>query len=152
VIDLPMIVNRKTVDPSDKASTPVIQLETAMGAAIGVFEGAAALRVPRSRFVPVKTTNDLLSLRSDAYVVGDDHAVFLAPQRDGVPPFVDLDSDYYKLVADFDARFPRGAPSLVACDALRVNGDVTFGAGIAVRGEVTVDGPAQVPDGAVLGG
>ena len=152
VLDLPMIVNRKTVDPSDKSSTPVIQLETAMGAAIGVFDGATALRVPRSRFVPVKTTNDLLSLRSDAYVVGEGRAVHLAPEREGVPPFVDLDSDYYKLVADFDARFPSGAPSLVACDALHVHGDVTFGAGVVVRGEVTIDGPATVPDGAVLEG
>ena len=147
-----MIVNRKTVDPGDKSSTPVIQLETAMGAAIGVFEGAAAMRVPRSRFVPVKTTNDLLSLRSDAYVLGDGRAVHLAPERDGVPPFVDLDSDYYKLVRDFDARFPHGAPSLVACDALRVEGDVTFGGDVVVRGDVTVRGPASVPDGAVLEG
>jgi UTP--glucose-1-phosphate uridylyltransferase len=152
VIDLPMIVNRKTVDPSDKSSTPVIQLETAMGAAIGVFEGAAALRVPRSRFVPVKTTNDLLSLRSDAYVVGDDHAVRLAPERDGVPPFVDLDSDHFKLVGDFEAHVPAGAPSLVACDELHVHGDVTFGRDVTVRGHVTVEGPAQVPDGAVLEG
>jgi UTP--glucose-1-phosphate uridylyltransferase len=151
VIDLPMIVNRKTVDPGDKASTPVIQLETAMGAAIGVFEGAAALRVPRSRFVPVKTTNDLLSLRSDAYVIGEGRAVHLAPARDGVPPFVDLDTDCYKLVADFDARFPQGPPSLVACEALHVRGDVTFGADVVVRGEVTVDGPAELPDGTVLG-
>jgi UTP--glucose-1-phosphate uridylyltransferase len=152
VIDLPMIVNRKTVDPGDKSSTPVIQLETAMGAAIAVFEGAAALRVPRSRFVPVKTTNDLLSLRSDAYVIGDGRAVHLAPERDGVPPFVDLDTDHYKLVADFDARFPGGAPSLVACDALRVIGDVTFGADVVVRGEVTVEGVDAVPDGTVLEG
>src|SRR3954451_16867728 len=152
VIDLPMIVNRKTVDPGDKASTPVIQLETAMGAAIGVFEGAAALRVPRSRFVPVKTTNDLLSLRSDAYVIGDGRAVQLAPERGGVPPFVDLDSDYYKLVADFDARFTAGAPSLVACEALRVVGDVRFGAGVVVRGDVTVEGVDEVGDGTVLEG
>jgi UTP--glucose-1-phosphate uridylyltransferase len=151
VIDLPMIVNRKTVDPGDKGSTPVIQLETAMGAAIGVFEGAAALRVPRSRFVPVKTTNDLLSLRSDAYVMGEGQAVHLAPERDGVPPFVDLDSDYYKLLPDFDARFPAGAPSLVDCDALHVHGDVTFGGGVVVRGEVTVEGPAEIAEGAVLG-
>jgi UTP--glucose-1-phosphate uridylyltransferase len=151
VLDLPMIVNRKTVDPSDKGSTSVIQLETAMGAAIGVFEGATALRVPRSRFVPVKTTNDLLSLRSDAYVIGDGRAVRLAPERDGVPPFVDLDSEYYKLVDDFDARFPQGPPSLVACDSLHVHGDVTFGAGVVVRGEATVEGPGTVPDGAVLG-
>jgi UTP--glucose-1-phosphate uridylyltransferase len=150
VLDLPMIVNRKTVDPGDKSTTPVIQLETAMGAAIGVFEGAAAIRVPRSRFVPVKTTNDLLSLRSDAYVVGEGRAVHLAPERDGVPPFVDLDSEYYKLVRDFDARFPQGAPSLVACDALHVEGDVTFGRDVVVRGDVTVRGPASVPDGAVL--
>src|SRR3954465_3393084 len=142
VIDLPMIVNRKTVDPGDKRSTPVIQLETAMGAAIGVFEGAAALRVPRSRFVPVKTTNDLLSLRSDAYVIGDGRAVPLAPERDGVPPFVDLDSDHYTLVGDFDRRFPAGPPSLVGCDALRVEGDVRFGRDVVVRGEVTVHGPA----------
>jgi UTP--glucose-1-phosphate uridylyltransferase len=150
VVDLPMIVNRKTVDPGDKSSTPVIQLETAMGAAIGVFEGAAALRVPRSRFVPVKTTNDLLSLRSDAYVIGAGRAVHLADERAGVPPFVDLDTEYYKLVADFDARFPRGAPSLVACDALTVTGDVTFGSGVVVRGRVTVD--QDVPDGTVLEG
>jgi len=152
VIDLPMIVNRKTVDPSDKASTPVIQLETAMGAAIGVFDGAAALRVPRSRFVPVKTTNDLLSLRSDAYVIGAGRAVHLAPQRDGVPPFVDLDADHYKLVGDFDARFPDGAPSLVGCDALHVHGDVTFGRDVVVRGEVTVEGPARIEDGTLLTG
>jgi UTP--glucose-1-phosphate uridylyltransferase len=150
VLDLPMIVNRKTVDAGDKASTPVIQLETAMGAAIGVFDGAAAVRVPRSRFVPVKTTNDLLSLRSDAYVVGEGHAVHLAPQRHGVPPFVDLDEDHYKLLGDFEARFPAGAPSLVACDALHVHGDVTFGAGVVVRGQVTVGGPTHVDDGAIL--
>jgi UTP--glucose-1-phosphate uridylyltransferase len=152
VVDLPMIVNRKTVDPGDAGSTPVIQLETAMGAAIGVFEGAAALRVPRSRFVPVKTTNDLLSLRSDAYVIGEGRAVFLAPSRDGVPPFVDLDPEYYKLVGRFDARFVGGAPSLVGCEALRVRGDVTFGADVVVRGEVEVEGPARVEDGAVLEG
>jgi UTP--glucose-1-phosphate uridylyltransferase len=152
VLDLPMIVNKKTVDPGDKSSTPVIQLETAMGAAIGVFEGAAALRVPRSRFVPVKTTNDLLSLRSDAYVIGDGRAVHLAPERGGVPPFVDLDDDHYKLVADFDARFPQGAPSLVACDALRVVGDVTFGRDVVVKGAVTVEAVDRVPDGTVLEG
>jgi UTP--glucose-1-phosphate uridylyltransferase len=152
VLDLPMIVNKKTVDPGDKGSTPVIQLETAMGAAIGVFEGAAALRVPRSRFVPVKTTNDLLSLRSDAYVIGQGRAVHLAGERAGVPPLVDLDTDHYKLVADFDARFPDGAPSLVACDALRVVGDVTFGRDVVVRGEVTVEGVDRVEDGTALEG
>ena len=92
VLGLPMIVNRKTVDPTDKSSTPVIQLETAMGAAIDVFDGAQALRVPRSRFIPVKTTNDLLVLRSDAYELRGDGRVALAAQRDGAAPLVDLGS------------------------------------------------------------
>ena len=106
VLGLPMIVNRKTVDPTDPSSPEVIQLEAAMGAAIDVFEGAAALGVPRRRFAPVKTTNDLLMLRSDAYVLTGDARVELAPERDGRPPFVDLDPDHFKLVRDFEERFP----------------------------------------------
>jgi UTP--glucose-1-phosphate uridylyltransferase len=66
---LPMIRNEKTVDPRDPDSTPVYQLETAMGSAIGVFAGSQALRVPRSRFAPVKTTEDLLAVRSDLYLL-----------------------------------------------------------------------------------
>lgn len=151
-LDLPMIVNRKTVDPTDKGSTPVIQLETAMGAAIGVVAGARAVRVPRSRFAPVKTTNDLLALRSDAYVVDAAARVALHPRREGRPVVVDLDPGHYKLVADFDARFPAGPPSLVACDRLEVHGDVTFGGGVVCRGTVVVEGTDRVPDGAVLEG
>jgi UTP--glucose-1-phosphate uridylyltransferase len=155
VIELPMIVNRKTVDPKDSSSPAVVQLETAMGAAIDVFEGAGAVRVPRSRFVPVKATSDLLALRSDAYVLGDGHAVHLAPERDGVPPFIDLDPEHFKLVGQFDERFAQGPPSLVACERLEVVGDVAFGAGVVCRGEVRVaqEGEEQhrVPDGATLG-
>jgi len=155
VLPLPMIVNRKTVDPRDGDSTPVIQLETAMGAAIGVFEGAQALRVPRRRFAPVKTTNDLLALRSDAYVVDDAWEVALAPSRSG-PPVIDLDPAWFKRVGDFEARFAAGAPSLVECASLDVVGDVAFGAGVVVRGAVRVENPSveqlRVNDGAVLSG
>ncbi|HEX7300760.1 MAG TPA: UTP--glucose-1-phosphate uridylyltransferase [Solirubrobacteraceae bacterium] len=151
VLGLPIIVNRKTVDPTDPDSPEVIQLETAMGAAIGVFEGAQALHVPRRRFAPVKTTNDLLALRSDAYVLRDDCRVELAPEREE-PPVIDLDERFYKLVGDFEARFPAGPPSLVACRRVTVSGDVTFGRGVVVRGEVMVEGPARIEDGAVLAG
>jgi UTP--glucose-1-phosphate uridylyltransferase len=155
VLGLPMIVNRKTVDPSDKSSPAVIQLETAMGAAIDVFDGARAIRVPRRRFAPVKTTSDLLALRSDAYVVTDDFRVEPAEGRDG-PPVVDLADDHYKLLRDFEAHFPSGAPSLVACDRLTVKGDVEFGAGVVVRGAVTVDhegdGRVRIDDGTILEG
>jgi UTP--glucose-1-phosphate uridylyltransferase len=152
VLGLPIIVNRKTVDPSDSSSPAVVQLETAMGAAVGVFDGAQALHVPRRRFAPVKTTNDLLALRSDAYVLGDDHRVELAPERDD-PPVIDLDSDYYKLIGDFEARFPAGAPSLVQCERLVVKGDVTFGRDVVVRGAVTIGDPAhpsEIADCAIL--
>jgi len=151
VLGLPIIVNRKTVDPTDPDSPAVVQLETAMGAAIGVFDGARALHVPRRRFAPVKTTNDLLALRSDAYVLHEDKRVELAGSREG-PPFIDLDSDHYKLIRDFEARFPGGAPSLVECDRLVVKGDVTFGRGVVVRGSVTVEGPAQIADEETLSG
>src|ERR1700742_2658211 len=147
VLGLPMIRNEKTVDPSDKSSPAVYQLETAMGAAIEVFEGARALRVPRTRFAPVKTTDDLLTLRSDAYELDD--ASRVTPVR-GRAPFVALDPDYFKLMRDFDARFPAGPPSLVDCNRLVVEGDVTFGADVVVRGDVTVT--EDVPDGAVLEG
>jgi UTP--glucose-1-phosphate uridylyltransferase len=155
VLGLPMIVNRKTVDPGDSSSPKVIQLETAMGAAIDVFDGAAALRVPRERFAPVKTTDDLLVVRSDTYVLTGDAHVVVSPER-RLPglPLVELDSDYFKLLRDFDARFPSGPPSLVECERLTVKGDVRFGEQVVVRGEVTVEqeGGDQlaIPDGAVL--
>jgi UTP--glucose-1-phosphate uridylyltransferase len=149
VLGLPMIVNRKTVDPSDSSSPAVIQLESAMGAAIDVFDGARALRVPRRRFAPVKTTDDLLAVRSDAWTLREDGTMEPATDR---LPVVDLDPAHYRLVPDFEARFPAGAPSLVDCRRLTVRGDVTFGGGVVVRGEVTVEGPERVPDGAVLEG
>jgi UTP--glucose-1-phosphate uridylyltransferase len=147
VLELPMIVNRKTVDPTDPSSPEVLQLETAMGAAIGVFDGAAALRVPRERFAPVKTTNQLLVVRSDAYSLADDWTV--RPAADPIP-VVSLDSDRYKLLRDFEARFPFGPPSLRECRRLEVEGDVCFGREVAVKGDVRLEGPLQVPDGAVL--
>src|SRR5215213_9862133 len=151
VLGLPMIVNRKTVDPNDSGSTPVIQLETAMGAAVGVFEGARALRVPRERFAPVKTTSDLLVLRSDAYELTGDARLVLADGRSSAP-LVSLDDDFYKRLRDFDERFAAGPPSLVEADRLKVVGDVSFGAGVVVKGSVVVEGPATLDDGTVLEG
>src|SRR3954451_9198059 len=156
VLGLPMIVNNKTVDPSDDSTPEVFQLETAMGAALGVIEGARVLSVPRTRFAPVKTTDDLLVLRSDAYVLTDDFRVVLAPERDDGAPLVSLDSKFYKRLRDFDARFPAGPPSLVAAERLAVEGDVRFGSDVTVRGDVEVrqDGGDQrvIDDGAVLEG
>jgi UTP--glucose-1-phosphate uridylyltransferase len=147
--DLPLIVNRKTVDPRDPGSTPVIQLESAMGAAVGSLPGARAIHVPRSRFAPVKTTNDLLVVRSDAYELASDGQ--MRPGFDGPGPVVTLDNDFYKLLPDFEQRFPAGAPSLRRCHQFEVEGDVTFGADVVAVGKVRVTGPRHVQDGEVLG-
>lgn len=152
VLGLPLIVNRKTVDPGDTSSPEVVQIETAMGAAIGVFGGARALRVGRDRFMPVKTTNDLLGLRSDAYRLTDEFHVVVSPARRHGTLVVDLDPEHYRLIADFDARFRHGAPSLLECERLVIRGDVRFGAGVVVYGRVSIDTdtPLRIADGAEL--
>lgn len=137
-LPLPMIRNDKTVDPRDKKSPAVIQLETAMGAAIECFEGAAAIEVPRSRFAPVKTTADLLALRSDAYEVLPSGQVRLHPSRGGRPPVVTL-PETCKLV---DALETLGVPGLLGCESLTVEGPVRFAPGVVIEGRVTVRNPA----------
>jgi UTP--glucose-1-phosphate uridylyltransferase len=152
VLELPLIVNRKTVDPRDSDSTPVIQLESAMGAAIEAFPGASLLLVPRSRFAPVKTTDDLLVLRSDVYQVSDQLEVEPVPERADDLPYVELDKRFYRLIDAFEQRFPDGPPSLREAERLVVHGDVTFGADVKVRGSVTLetDQPTEIESGTVL--
>ena len=153
VLGLPIIRNVKTVDPSDPGSTEVIQIETAMGSAIGVFDGAVAIEVDRTRFLPVKATSDLLVLRSDAYELTDRAEVKLVPGRE-TAPLVELDG-VYKLLPHFDQRFPFGPPSLVQAEKLVVHGDWTFGRDVTVVGSANVpaDGsPGRIADGTRLGG
>jgi UTP--glucose-1-phosphate uridylyltransferase len=152
ILGLSMIKNTKTVDPADAASPEVIQIETAMGAAIEVFDGATTIEVGRDRFVPVKTTNDLLVLRSDCYDLSDGYVLEQQPEK---IPFVDLDSKHYKLVADFDGRFPDGMPSMRRAGSLVVHGDWSFGKDVTVVGDVELDAPSDgagvVDPGTTLG-
>lgn len=145
VMGLPMIRNSKTLDPRDPSSPKVYQLETAMGAAIASFEGAGALRVPRTRFAPVKSCDDLLAVRSDAYVLTDDWRVVLDPKRKYDVPVISLDPKYYKLIDQMEMRFPYGPPSLIECERLTVKGDVRFGRGVVCRGVVEVANEDREP-------
>ncbi len=149
VLGLPIIVNRKTVDPTRKDSTPVIQIESAMGTAIELFDGSRALHVPRDRFRPVKTTAELLLLRSDLFTL--DESSHVVATTSGPEPDIDLDG-HYKDIADFDARFPHGSPSLVDATRLKVEGEWTFGRDVVVVGDVALkaNAPRQVPDGTRL--
>ena len=149
VLGLPMIRNEKTVDPADPSSPKVVQVETAMGAAIEVFPGATAICVGRDRFQPVKTTNELLLLRSDVYDLDEDgHLVARS-----ATPEISLDSRHYKTVQDFEARIPQ-APSLRGATALRIKGDWVFEPHVKVRGTVDLPDkgtPQVIPAGTVLG-
>ncbi|MGR3318627.1 MAG: UTP--glucose-1-phosphate uridylyltransferase, partial [Candidatus Anammoxibacter sp.] len=138
ILGLPMICNSKTVDPRDAASTPVYQLETAMGAAISVFNGAAAVRVPRSRFSPVKTTDDLLAVRSDAYVLTDDFRIMANPDRKLGQIIINLDPAHYKMIDQMESRFPFNLPSLVDCEELSVKGDILFGKNVTIKGKAHI--------------
>jgi UTP--glucose-1-phosphate uridylyltransferase len=149
ILGLPLIRNSKTVDPSDPSTPEVIQIETAMGAAVEVFEDSRLIEVGRDRFIPVKTTNDLLVLRSDVYEITPEFVLDLVAAD---VPFVDLDPDFYKVVGEFDKRFPEGAPSMRKAHSLTVEGDWTFGRGVEVVGDVELEAASaqRVPPGAVL--
>lgn len=136
VLGLAMIRNSKTLDPRDPTSPPVYQLETAMGSAIAVFEGAQAVRVPRTRFAPIKKTNDLLDVRSDNYVLSDEFQIAPNPERRLGPMVIELDPRYYQLIDDLEARFPHGAPSLLECERLTIKGDFKFGRGVTLKNSV----------------
>jgi len=138
LLPLPVICNKKNVDPRDKKSPAVYQLETAMGAAIACFDAAGAVVVPRSRFAPVKTTSDLLALRSDAYLITDDGRAILAPERQDIPPEIILDPDHFKLVDQLDAALAGGVPSLLHCRKLEVHGPVKFSSADHFEGTVTL--------------
>lgn len=136
ILKLPMIRNKKNVNPRDHNSEPVYQLETAMGSAIAVFPGAGAIRVPRTRFSPVKTTNDLLTVRSEIYVLNDRYQIVSNQDRKIGSIVVDLDPKYYKMVDQIEERFPYGPPSLINCSRLTVKGDIKFGKHIVIKGSV----------------
>ena len=129
-----------------------MQLESAMGAAIESFAGARLLCVPRTRFVPVKTTDDLLVLRSDVYELTEELVVEPVPSARSGCPSSSWTSATTGCSTNSSARFPAGPPSLREAERLVVHGDVTFGAGVVVRGEVELDTdqPMQISPGTVL--
>lgn len=139
MMPLDLIANQKTLDPRDHNSPAVIQVETAMGSAISAFNTATAVRVPRTRFAPVKTVGDLLNVMSDNYILNDDYEISLNPARTRGPIHIELDAKHFKKIDDFQARFPEGVPSLLHCTSLKVKGDVVFRGGIEMKGNVVVE-------------
>jgi len=137
-VHLPVIVNRKRLAPLNEESPRVYQIETAMGAAISLFDDAVAVHVPRQRFIPVKKCNDLMAVRSDCYRLDPDFSLHENTLRDLPAIRIRLDERYYQKIDDFDARFSQGIPSLVNCESLSIEGDVAFEAGVVIRGRVDI--------------
>jgi UTP--glucose-1-phosphate uridylyltransferase len=156
VLKLPMIRNLKTIDPRDSTSPAVYQLETAMGSAIELIEGAAAVRVPRLRFAPVKNTADLLAIRSDLYTLTSDFSIVPNPARKLGHITINLDPFYYGFLDSLESRFPYGAPSLIECERLDIKGNIKFGRNVTFRGQVQLINESQqqidIEDGTVIEG
>lgn len=151
ILPLPVICNYKTVDPTDETSQQVVQLETAMGAASSLFDGAICVEVDRMRFLPVKTTNDLFIMRSDRFHLTDSYEM-----EDGnyIFPDIDLDPRYYRNINDFNERFPYSVPSLAAAKSVTIRGDWTFGNGVSLFADALLEDTGEasyVPNGEFVG-
>jgi UTP--glucose-1-phosphate uridylyltransferase len=159
-IRLPMILNPKTVDPRNESSPPVFQIETAMGAAISLFDDTTAVRVPRSRFFPVKSCNDLLALRSDYYVLGEKNNLRINPKRISTSRAntikIRLDPNFYGKIDLLQERFKEGLPSMVNCESLSIEGDVYFEGNVTIKDNVSIKNshasPAVIKKGTVIEG
>lgn len=147
-LHMEIIVNPKTLDNG----LNVIQLETAVGAAIKSFEGAMGINVPRRRFLPVKTTSDLLIIMSNLYSLRAG-SLEMSPKRSFPSvPLTKLGSHFTK-VKDFLRRFA-SIPDLLELDHLTVSGDVTFGKNVSLKGTVIIianhGDRIDIPAGAIL--
>ena len=154
-IELPMIRNTKKT-ACGAGPREVIQLESAMGSAISVFENAGVLRVPRARFAPVKSCDELLLLWSDYYDLTPDYRIIMNARHKSIQMDMNLDRRFYSVLDDLKERFPDGAPSLAECESLSIAGDVKFGKGVVITGKTSIvndsDRQAFIPDGSRLTG
>ncbi len=134
--ELPLIVNRKPVRPEQPGSRRVVQLESAMGAVLGQLEGGLAVEVPRTRFRPLKTTDDLFCLRSDLYRLEDSGELF---QRSEELPIVRLDPEQYRMIDGY-RDLVKKEPSLLRCRSLKVEGRYRFRGDEELVGDVVLKG------------
>lgn len=142
-LKMEIIPNPKEVD-----GVKVLQLETAAGAAIRFFDRAIGVNVPRSRFLPVKATSDLLLVQSDLYTLEGGFVIRNPARVNPTNPSIDLGPEFKK-VGNFLKRF-KSIPSIIGLDSLKVSGDVWFGSGIVLKGKVIIESKQgeklEVPD------
>ena len=89
-----VIVNPKTLD----GGVNVIQLETAVGAAMKCFEKVRGINVPRSRFLPVKKTSDLFLIMSNLYTLTNGSLTMSPERMFQTTPLIKLGDESFKKV------------------------------------------------------
>lgn len=139
-------------NPKEVEGIKVLQLETAAGAAIKFFDNAIGINVPRSRFLPVKASSDLLLVQSDLYTETDGYVIRNPARTNPENPSIELGPEFKK-VGDFLKRF-KSIPSIIELDSLKVSGDVWFGSNVVLKGKVVIAAKSgeklEIPDKAVL--
>ncbi|XP_028657941.1 UTP--glucose-1-phosphate uridylyltransferase-like [Erpetoichthys calabaricus] len=147
-IHLEVIANRQILP----GGQDIIRLETAAGSAIGSFSYPRGVNVPRSRFLPVKTTSDLLLVKSNLYHLCNGSFILCEEREFDTVPLVKLGTHFSK-VRDLQIRF-ENIPNLVELDHLTVSGDVTFGKDVVLKGSVIIIAnhgcKITIPSGSVL--
>lgn len=148
-LNMEVIVNPKTLDDG----VNIIQLETAVGAAMKCFDNCQGVKVPRSRFLPVKMCSDLLLIMSNLYTLSDGTLVMSPDRMFQSTPLIKLGVGNFKKVKDFLQRF-RSIPDILELDHLTVSGNVTFGRQVTLKGTVIIIAnhgeKIDIPDGAIL--
>lgn len=152
-LEMEIIPNNKSI-PADKkgeSDISIVQLETAVGAAIRHFKNAHGVNVPRRRFLPVKTCSDLMLVKSDLYSLKHGQLV-LDADRFGPAPLIKLGNDFKK-VSDFQKHIP-SIPRILELDHLTITGAVNLGRGVVMKGTViivaTEGSTIDVPPGSIL--
>lgn len=147
-LHMEIIVNNKI----SECGANVIQLETASGAAIKCFEGSMGINVPRKRFLPVKTTSDLLLVMSNLYSMRTGALEMSRLRSFPTVPLVKLGTTF-QTVKEFLSRFA-SIPDMIELDHLTVSGDVTFGKAVSLKGTVIIianhGSRIDIPSGAIL--
>uniref|UniRef100_A0A1B6CUM9 UTP--glucose-1-phosphate uridylyltransferase n=1 Tax=Clastoptera arizonana TaxID=38151 RepID=A0A1B6CUM9_9HEMI len=148
-LNMEIIINNKSLENN----LPIVQLETAVGAAMKCFDRSIGVNVPRSRFLPVKKTSDLMLVMSNLYNLKSGSLIMSQMRMFPTTPLIKLGDKHFSKVKDFLERFAT-IPDLLELDHLTVSGDVTFGKGVSLKGTVIIianhGDRIDIPAGSIL--
>lgn len=129
-LNLDVIINKKMHN-----GIPIIQLETAIGSAIKIFENSCCINVPRNRFHPVKSCIDLFLLRSCFYELKNG---YIKKVIDRPFPVIDLPEEY-KSLQTFD-KYVKYIPDIKHLNKLSVkSGYVKFSKPVSLIGNIILN-------------